>query len=177
MLVSNDQTSTIYDPGTMDTLTTYYWKIVSEDEFGEITTGPVWSFTTADAPNTPPNTPTITGEQNGNAGTEYAYDFTATDSDGDDVNYYIDWGDGDTEWTEFFASGSTIKVSHKWTEQGNYLITAQSQDTNFLFSGLGTLEITMPVNQQSTHTLLELFRERFPLLYQLFIRVLEELNI
>lgn len=46
VLVSEDQTSRTYDPGQLDYETTYYWKIVAEDEFGEITEGPVWSFTT-----------------------------------------------------------------------------------------------------------------------------------
>jgi len=42
----NDQSETEYEPGTMDFDTTYYWKIVARDEFGEETGGPVWSFTT-----------------------------------------------------------------------------------------------------------------------------------
>ena len=45
-LVSEYQTSRTYNPGQLDYETTYYWKIVAADEFGEITAGPVWSFTT-----------------------------------------------------------------------------------------------------------------------------------
>ena len=45
-LVSEDQTSRSYDPGQLDYETTYYWKIVAEDIFGEIVEGPVWSFVT-----------------------------------------------------------------------------------------------------------------------------------
>jgi hypothetical protein len=41
----------------------------------------------------PPNTPTITGEINGEIQTSYDYTIQTTDPDHDDVQYYIDWGD------------------------------------------------------------------------------------
>ncbi|MFA5103410.1 MAG: choice-of-anchor D domain-containing protein [Candidatus Thermoplasmatota archaeon] len=50
ILVSNHQTSTTYDPGTMGYSTTYYWKIIAFDNHGASTTGPVWRFTTTDPP-------------------------------------------------------------------------------------------------------------------------------
>ena len=68
-----------------------------------------------------PNAPTIDGPTSGSAGTSYTYTFTATDPDGDDVKYYIDWGDGDTEWTGFSASGIPVVVSHTWGEEDTYL--------------------------------------------------------
>ncbi len=48
-----NQTNTIYDPGTMDYDTTYYWRI---DEIGPhgTTTGFTWSFTTYDGGPPPP---------------------------------------------------------------------------------------------------------------------------
>ena len=47
-LVAPGQQPTTYDPGTLDHLTTYYWRIVARDEQGNHATGPVWSFTTED---------------------------------------------------------------------------------------------------------------------------------
>ena len=45
--VSTDQTSTTYNPsGELEILTTYYWKIIAEDQFGDQAPGQVWSFTT-----------------------------------------------------------------------------------------------------------------------------------
>ena len=44
--VSNNQTGTTYDPGTLSYSTTYYWKIVAHDGNGGTTEGSVWSFTT-----------------------------------------------------------------------------------------------------------------------------------
>ena len=46
------QTGTVYDPGTLNHGTTYYWRI-DEVNSGGITTGPVWSFTTELAPALP----------------------------------------------------------------------------------------------------------------------------
>jgi glutaredoxin len=49
-LVSNNQTGTTYKPSQLEYNTSYYWKIVAEDTFGEITEGPIWSFTTMAEP-------------------------------------------------------------------------------------------------------------------------------
>lgn len=45
-LVSNDQSATTYDPGTLSYNTTYYWKIIATDNHGASTNGPVWHFLT-----------------------------------------------------------------------------------------------------------------------------------
>jgi len=46
VLVSDDQSGTSYDPGTLITDTHYYWQIVATDEHEATTIGPVWNFTT-----------------------------------------------------------------------------------------------------------------------------------
>jgi hypothetical protein len=45
--VSSNQTTALYDPGTLTESTTYYWKIVAKNAYGSAT-GAVWSFTTQD---------------------------------------------------------------------------------------------------------------------------------
>lgn len=45
-LVSSDQTATTFDLGTLKQETKYYWRIVAEDNHGEQSSGPIWSFTT-----------------------------------------------------------------------------------------------------------------------------------
>ncbi len=47
--VAWNHTITTYDPGTLDTLTTYYWQIIAWDNYGASTPGPIWQFTTEDA--------------------------------------------------------------------------------------------------------------------------------
>jgi subtilisin family serine protease len=49
-------TSSSYDPGTLITTTTYYWRIVSKNIYGE-TSGSEWQFTTAGATPSPPVNP------------------------------------------------------------------------------------------------------------------------
>jgi len=112
--------------------------------------------------NQPPTAPGINGPTSGNAGTSYDYNFTATDPDGDDVKFYIDWGDGDTEWTGFSASGTPVVVSHTWDEEDTYTLAAKAQDEYGLESDWATLEVTMPVNQQVINPLLQMILERFP---------------
>ncbi|RLF78975.1 hypothetical protein DRN32_05900, partial [Thermococci archaeon] len=46
--VSDGQTGTTYDPGSLSTGTTYYWKVVAYDSHAGVTSGPVWHFTTMD---------------------------------------------------------------------------------------------------------------------------------
>jgi hypothetical protein len=50
---------TKYDVGLMQFHTKYYWKIIAHDNHGQVTDGPVWSFTTASIPDVTPPTVTI----------------------------------------------------------------------------------------------------------------------
>jgi len=100
------------------------------------------------------------------------YTFNAVDPDGDDVKYFIDWGDGDTEWTGFSASGTPVVVSHTWAEEDTYTITAKAQDEYGLESDWGTLEVEMPVNQQVINPLLQMILERFPNAFPLLRQLL-----
>jgi hypothetical protein len=61
--VVSNQSSLIYNPGTLDYLETYYWKIVAWDTHQATAVGPVWNFTTK--PDTIPPTVSITSPQKG----------------------------------------------------------------------------------------------------------------
>ena len=69
--------------------------------------------------NNPPEAPLIDGPPSGKVDVEYEYTFNATDPEGDPVMYFIDWGDNDTEWTEFSDSGEEITLKHSWIEEGD----------------------------------------------------------
>ncbi len=56
------QTSTNYDPGTLDYNQTYYWRIDEVDNQGMVVTGEVWSFTTASSPRPPKGRTCFTAE-------------------------------------------------------------------------------------------------------------------
>jgi hypothetical protein len=52
-ILVGQQTSTNYDPGTLNYNQTYYWRIDEVDNQGTVVAGEVWSFTTASSPRPP----------------------------------------------------------------------------------------------------------------------------
>jgi len=160
-LVSSGQEDEEYDPGTLNLEETYYWQIVSLDNHGNSTTGPIWSFTTRG--NTEPEDPELDGPTEGAAGEKYTYEICSTDPDNDDVWYYIEWGDGQIEeWIGPYGSGDEVVMSHTWDDEGTYTIQAKAKDIFDAESDWGYLEVTMPVNQQNSHPSFHWFFERFP---------------
>ena len=56
MIVSCNQTDTIFDPGILELETSYCWKVVATDNNGASATSPLWSFLTESGP--VPDSPT-----------------------------------------------------------------------------------------------------------------------
>ena len=103
--------------------------------------------------NSPPETPTITGPTNGNAGTLYTYTFNSVDPDDDDVYYYIKWDDGHTEiWEGPYVSGENANIDHIYTKQGTFTIEAKAKDSQGEESDWGTLTVTMPKDKRDKET-------------------------
>jgi len=91
--VISNQSTTTYNPGTLNLLTTYYWKIVSWDNHGVSTAGPIWQFTTR--ANHPPNTPSNPHPTNSATGVPInsLLSWTGGDPDsGDTVTYNVYFG-------------------------------------------------------------------------------------
>jgi len=84
-------------------------------------------------PNTLPDAPTKPdGPTTGKPGTEYTYSFSADDPDGDQVIYYVDWGDdSDRTWFGPNDSGDIVTASHTWEEIGTYEIKVKAMDIYF----------------------------------------------
>jgi len=49
--VADDISETMFDPGILEYETLYYWRVITKDNHGATTPGPVWHFTTEPAPN------------------------------------------------------------------------------------------------------------------------------
>jgi hypothetical protein len=148
VLISDDQGDDTFDPGTLNYETTYYWQIIAKDEHGASTPGPIWHFTTEDAPNQPPEAPTINGPPSGSPGTEYFYRFVANDPNNDNVYFWIEWGDGDIDkWIGPYASGEEEILGHTWNEKKTYTIRVKAKDSNDLQSGWTELEVNIPRNR------------------------------
>ena len=143
-IVSNHPENT-YELEELTISTTYYWQIVSFDEHDASTTGPIWNFTTTS--NNPPSEPNISGPASGDPNEDIEYTFVSTDPNSDQIQYYIQWGDGTTQdWTTLYSSGEDVILSHQWTS-GTYIIRAKAKDSQGAESDYATLEITIPRNR------------------------------
>jgi PKD repeat protein len=113
--------------------------------------------------NQPPNPPTIKGPAKGKAGTATAYNFTAIDHDGDEIYYFIDWGDNSSSgWIGPYPSSHEITQSHTWSK-GTYTIKAKTKDSYDDESGWATLSVTMPYSYSIPFwSFWEKLFERFP---------------
>ncbi|HIH28575.1 MAG TPA: hypothetical protein HA260_02110 [Thermoplasmata archaeon] len=161
--VASNQSATSYDTGTMAYSTKYYWKIVAWDQNQNSAQGPIWSFTTLTNPNSPPDTPTITGPAKGAPGSTYKYTITGTDPDGDMVSAYINWDDNTTtDWTEFHDSGEAFSITHAWAEKGTYNVQVKVKDETGAESDWGTLEVKMPTSFEFNNPFMHWFFEQFP---------------
>ncbi len=105
--------------------------------------------------NNPPLDPIIDGPSTGKVGDEYTFEFFATDPDIDDLEYFIDWGDGNTiDWTGPYNSGDIATFSHIWDEKGTYLIKAKVRDIYHFESGWEAF--TFKIDKKSKY----IFREQ-----------------
>jgi len=80
--------------------------------------------------NTQPETPTKPlGETNGRPDREYSFTTSATDSDGDQLWYFWDWGDGNySDWLGPFNSGDTCEAPYTWQQEANFSIMVKVKD-------------------------------------------------
>jgi len=138
VLVSDNQSGATFDPGTLAADTQYYWQIVAEDEYGEVTDGSIWGFATGTessaitltlhAPEVVSLTVTVSGT------------VTATNSTITRVNWQ--WGDGNSgdQW---------FPASHTYAISGTYPITVTAYDD----SGNATVQTTTAYMGLNTSTM------------------------
>ncbi len=108
-----------------------------------------------------PLTPVISGPAAGTIRKPSTYVVQTSDPEGDNLSYYIDWGDGkNTGWIGPYASGEQVTQTHTWTKQGSYTIRVGSCDCYGMKSSWGTLPVTMPY--QPSWNLLQRLFDRFP---------------
>ncbi|UCE38893.1 MAG: hypothetical protein JSW00_06635, partial [Thermoplasmata archaeon] len=170
--VSNT-TKTNYTPEPpLEEYQEYYWRIVTWDIMSYKTVGPIWTFQTGE--NHKPNRPTITGPREVKVGEVHTYNFSTTDPDGQNISYYIEWGDGTTTgWLGPYYSGTTINSSHSWDDRKEFTIRCKAKDhPNEEESDWGTLKVTVPKTKQSApvtfYQFLQKLIQQFPLLEKVF---------
>jgi len=120
--------------------------------------------------NNPPDAPKLSGPTRVPPGT-YEYTFNATDPDGDNIKYHIEWGDGNGEETEFYSSGEKITVNHTFSEIQVYFMKAQAIDPYDYSSEWATLRIEISKSRQISNLFTNRFLEQF-LLLEVFLRIM-----
>ncbi|UCF50604.1 MAG: SBBP repeat-containing protein [Thermoplasmatales archaeon] len=116
--------------------------------------------------NSPPDAPTIDGPNSGKPGRDYEYTFNSIDENEDSIMYIIEWGDNNTEWTEYGNSGEDFILTHSWNEDGEYTIKAKAKDIHDAESNWAYFDVTIPRNRVLQNPffirLLEWFSNSFP---------------
>jgi PKD repeat protein len=131
--VISNQSDVSYNPGTMNYLETFYWKIIAWDNHGANTTSPTWYFTTkssgsggGEPPVEPENKKPIV---NVSAGEPYQGFVNSTilfhgsrsyDPDGSITKWFWVFGDN--------TNGTGITVQHTYSKIGTYTVTLTVTD-------------------------------------------------
>jgi hypothetical protein len=83
----------------------------------------------------PPAKPLLTGPTSGVIDELYTYSVVTTEPDGEDIYYFIDWGDGtNTGWLGPFSSGQSTTAQKSWATEATYIVRAKAKDINHVTS-------------------------------------------
>ncbi len=129
--------------------------------------------------NHPPQKPTIKGNQQGKNETAYKYTISTDDPDGDEVKYYLNWGDdywfgGSAGWIGPYTSGEEVTLDKIYNEKGNYTIRAKAQDIYGAKSDWAILEVSMAKTHyyNSIIQILMKMLEGFPMFERIINRII-----
>jgi hypothetical protein len=158
---SSGQTGTAHHIWTV--LGTFSVKVKARDIHGS---GSSWSdpLAVTITDNTPPDIPEITGPAEGKPGSPYLYNLRSVDAQGQNIYFFIDWGDNTTSgWLGPYVTGTQIHVTHIWSIKGTYNVKVKAKDSMDSESAWGNLSVTMPYKFMGPmNPFLEKLFERFP---------------
>jgi hypothetical protein len=128
------------------------------------------------ARNDPPTPPEIDGPPCGHVGNNYTWTFHSDDPDGDMVRYHIDWGDGPTQTTGWNPPCTVVSVTHTYTTQGTFTITAYAEDEHGNVGPSTTFTVEMPRDKSINLPFLN-FLQQHPNLFQMIQRLFQRLGL
>jgi hypothetical protein len=120
--------------------------------------------------NQQPLAPDISGPSFGTPGTQYTFNFVTTDPEGEDIDYFVDWGDGDTEdWDGPYSSGVGSSASHTFGTKKFYNIKVKARDSNGAEGPWGVHVVNIPRAKAFSYILeiMEIIQQRFPMIEQI----------
>jgi hypothetical protein len=123
--------------------------------------------------NNHPIKPILDGPLVGRPGRVYNFTVNSIDPDEDEIRYHLNWGDAESEVTDWYPSGDPLIVSHTWIDEGKYTITAYAEDRFGAISETATLIVNMPRTKAINTPFLNFLQSHpnmFPIIQRLFQR-------
>ncbi|MFA5103076.1 MAG: hypothetical protein WC525_07965 [Candidatus Thermoplasmatota archaeon] len=122
-----------------------------------------------------PDAPTITGPTSVKVGIGYTWSFNSTDPDGDNLTYYVDWGDvcGGAEWHGPYPSGVAIEMDHTYLVKNILIINSMAVDENGAESNMTYFEVAITTSVSLGCMFMRLL-QRFPHLFSVLRCFIEE---
>jgi hypothetical protein len=122
-----------------------------------------------------PEAPTVTGPTSVRFGFGDTWSFNATDPDGDNLTYYVDWGDvcGGAEWHGPYPSGVAIDMDHTYMVVNVLLINSMAVDEHGAESNMTYFEVNITKSVSLKYMSLGFFA-RFPYLFLILGHFFEE---
>ncbi|VVB60410.1 PKD domain protein [uncultured archaeon] len=148
------QSDASFHPGTLQNQTTYYWQIITWDDFGSSTSSPLWSFSTKDSENDssnqtnnetnqPPIANASLSQQTGVVGTLLILNGSrSNDPDGYLTKWLWDFGD--------HTNGSGERTTHTYQNAGSYTVTLTVVDEKNATGNDTILVQILPLNRPPT---------------------------
>ena len=96
-------------------------------------------------PNLPPTNIIISGEVKGHQYISYPYDISASDPDGENITYTINWGDGSDDKSNSISNGIIYTINHIWNAPGDYSITVYAADEQDAQSDEVTINVLIDI--------------------------------
>ena len=123
--------------------------------------------------NNAPSKPIITGPTHGKVGVEYYWTFLSNDPEGENITYYIDWGDycGSSEWNGPHPSGKEVQIAHTYYYTKTFTLSSFAADEHGKESDWTGFTVNIS-RSKTIFSILQLLNERFPNAYFVILSLL-----
>jgi len=110
----------------------------------------VYTLLNTNSNNSPTKPSVPSGPSSGSTETQYNFNTSSDDPDGDPLEYRYNWGDGNLS-----AWGSSSSQSHTWSSPGNFCVRSMAKDSHEATSGWSnchniTISAPSPITHQIT---------------------------
>jgi hypothetical protein len=125
--IVNNQSGKTYDPGTLNFITVYYWKIIAWDNYGASTEGPLYNFTTK------ANSPPVFGSPSPTNGSidnplNFIWSIPINDPEGNTFSWTIQCSNGQANSGTSASNGTKSLVLSDLAYSATYKVWANATD-------------------------------------------------